>query len=296
MQLYTNAKNEMMRFSQRISKTPATKSLQLEFIDTELKNRLWNVIKGVLFNKLQKTSLGGPSLEFRDLCINLWHQFYKLPIDRIPNNDSDREAFIRVNYFAMLWYQVYDFLEFVVLVKSNRVNNDEFILVINGVLEEEFSGYRFIDGKISPISNNIEINEIETAINQAYQFTSLTVVNVHLAEALNKFSDRKNPDYRNSIKESISAVESIVKIISNNPKDSLAGALDKIKSKIKIHPALERGFKQIYGYTSDADGIRHGLMDVSDCDFEDAKFMLVSCSAFINYLIAKSVKAGISFE
>ena len=71
--------------------------------------------------------------------------------------------------------------------------------------------------------------------------------------------------------------------------------MDKIKGRIKIHSALERGFKQIYGYTSDSDGIRHGLMEEPTCDFEDAKFMLVSCSAFINYLIAKSLKAEIEF-
>jgi hypothetical protein len=50
----------------------------------------------------------------------------------------------------------------------------------------------------------------------------------------------------------------------------------------------------MYGYTSDAQGIRHALMDEPNLSFEDAKFMLVSCSAFVNYLIAKAAKAGIS--
>ncbi len=54
----------------------------------------------------------------------------------------------------------------------------------------------------------------------------------------------KNPDYRNSIKESISAVESLAKVISNDAKDSLGGALDKIKGKIKLHPSLERGLNK----------------------------------------------------
>ena len=111
-----------------------------------------------------------------------------------------------------------------------------------------------------------------------------------------KLSDRLTPDYRNSIKESISALESIAKVISKNPKDSLGAALDKIKGKLKIHPALERGFKQIYGYTSDTDGIRHALTEETTCDFADAKFMLVSCSAFINYLVIKANKAGISLK
>ena len=160
-------------------------------------------------------------------------------------------------------------------------------------LKIEVAGYRILNGKVTQITAEEEIQAIEEATTQT---DKLQLVSLHLRTALDLLADRKAPDYRNSIKESISALESIAKIISNNPKDSFAGALDKIKSKIKIHPALERGFKQIYGYTSDADGIRHGLTELADCDFEDAKFMLVSCSAFSNYLIAKSAKAGISFE
>jgi hypothetical protein len=36
-------------------------------------------------------------------------------------------------------------------------------------------------------------------------------------------------------------------------------------------------------------------MDEDKIDFEDAKFMLVSCSTFVNYLVVKSSKAGIKF-
>ncbi|OFX35672.1 MAG: hypothetical protein A2X08_12530 [Bacteroidetes bacterium GWA2_32_17] len=120
--------------------------------------------------------------------------------------------------------------------------------------------------------------------------------NIHLKNSLDKISEKTNPDYRNSIKESISAVECVAKKISDNKNDSLGGALDKIKGKTKIHPALERGFKQIYGYTSDSDGIRHALEAETNCDFEDAKFMLVSCSAFINYLVSKANKANIILD
>ncbi len=51
----------------------------------------------------------------------------------------------------------------------------------------------------------------------------------------------------------------------------------------KIHPALCEAFSKIYGYTSDKNtGIRHSIF------FTDAKYMLVVCSAFINYLLAKA--------
>jgi hypothetical protein len=118
-------------------------------------------------------------------------------------------------------------------------------------------------------------------------------VHKHLESALEKLSDRKNPDYRNSIKESISAVESLCIIISKNPKASLGQALKAIEDKVGLHQALKQGFEKIYGYTSNEGGIRHAMIDESTCDFDDAKYMLVSCSAFINYLIMKASKAGL---
>jgi hypothetical protein len=69
-----------------------------------------------------------------------------------------------------------------------------------------------------------------------------------------------------------------------------------VENKVGLHGALKKGFSSLYGYTSSADGIRHalGLLEEPNLSFEDAKFMLVSCSAFINYLVSKASKAGIS--
>ena len=49
---------------------------------------------------------------------------------------------------------------------------------------------------------------------------------------------------------------------------------------------MKAAFEKLYGYTSDASGVRHaGKLGGPDSTFEEAKFMLVSCSAFVNYLI-----------
>jgi hypothetical protein len=102
------------------------------------------------------------------------------------------------------------------------------------------------------------------------------------------FSDRKTPDYRNSIKESISAVEALCVIITGDQSATVGKALAEIEKKYSIHKALRTGLSAIYGYSSDSGGIRHALLEGGTVvTFEEAKFMLVSCSAFINYLIAK---------
>ena len=97
-------------------------------------------------------------------------------------------------------------------------------------------------------------------------------------------------DYENSIKESISAVEAMCCIITGltGAQGTLGKAIKKLKdSGVCIHSAMESAFSSLYGYTSDQDGIRHGGMDFKNAPAEDAKYMLVSCSAFVNYLIEK---------
>jgi len=142
------------------------------------------------------------------------------------------------------------------------------------------------------ITSKEEILEIESALQ-----TPISPVKEHLNRALVLFADRTNPDYRNSIKESISAVESLCKLITGNAKATLGDALKEIdKLNVGLHPALKDAFSKLYGYTNDADGIRHGLTDEPNLYSEDARFMLIACSAFINYLSAKASKAGINLQ
>ncbi|WP_414709879.1 AbiJ-NTD4 domain-containing protein [Puia sp.] len=188
--------------------------------------------------------------------------------------------------------EVYDFIDFLFQLRNQPIQSEFFIIDINLVLERELSGYRVINRLLAPITSEVEVLEIEKALNSIGNNKKYKGANIHLNEALIKLSDRENPDYRNSIKESISAIESISKDIANNKKADLAMAMKELKRVINIHPALEQGFVKIYGYTSDGDGIRHALTDEPNLGQEDALFMLVASSAFINYLIAKAEKAG----
>ena len=287
-----------MRFSQRIGITPIKTKLQIESMDQDLRNSLWNafqiffldVVKSELYklneNRLEKSI-------FYTFFRRLWFQFFKLPLDNLGNYFRDTYSRIREWFFEWEWNEVYDFIEFVSQADS-PADKESFRKTCNDILEIEVSGYRFVGNLIAEITDKNELKAIEEAI-ESSQKTKLSGVHTHLESALSKLSDRKNPDYRNSIKESISAVESISQVISGNPKATLGQALKVIKDKVGLHPSLERGFSAIYGYTSDEGGIRHAMLEANKCDFEDAKYMLVACSAFINYLIMKATKAGVKF-
>ena len=159
--------------------------------------------------------------------------------------------------------------------------------VVNGFLEREYIGYRFVDGLLTPITDDIEIDAINQAINTKYE-----PVYIHLSKANKLMADRSSPDYENSIKESISAVEALCEILTEiKGKEATLGKLLKTLDDkgIEIHAGLKSAFNVLYGYTSDANGIRHaGNIGGPASTFEEAKYMLVSCSAFINYLIGVS--------
>lgn len=154
----------------------------------------------------------------------------------------------------------------------------------NDFLKQEYIGYRFVDGIIVPISDDNEVKEIEEALNNPYE-----VVKEHLSKSNLFLADRERPDYENSIKESISAVEAICEILTGlkGKEATLGNMLKKLEERgVVIHGGLKSAFNILYGYTSDANGIRHaGDIGGPASTFEEAKFMLVSCSAFINYLM-----------
>lgn len=196
----------------------------------------------------------------------------------------------RSKYFSSNpWYFYYDLAEFLAenLNSPNQNNlSGNFVYECNKLFERESSAYRFIDGIITPITSELELNSIDDSINAIHKFQG---VSQHLNQALTLLSDRKSPDYRNSIKESISAVESLVKVITENPNGGLKDALKLLDGRgIKLHVSLREAFLKLYGYTSDEKGIRHSFLDeVPEISFDDAKYMLVTCSSFCNYIISK---------
>ena len=155
----------------------------------------------------------------------------------------------------------------------------------NEYFKREFVGYRFVDNLIMPISDSIEIDSIEECLGN-----KLKPVTEHISKANKLLADRSHPDYENSIKESISAVEAMCEIITGltGKEATLGNMLKKLEDKgIEIHKGLKSAFNILYGYTSDAKGIRHaGDIGGPFSTFEEAKFMLVTCCAFINYLTA----------
>jgi len=44
---------------------------------------------------------------------------------------------------------------------------------------------------------------------------------------------------------------------------------------------------------SDENGIRHAILEELNIGFDEAKFMLITCSALVNFIISKAAKNGL---
>jgi len=276
-----------MRFSQRAGLTPATKLAQRESIDDDLRSSLWNLLSLFYWDKYEPPGGTYDTTDYvRDsslypLVLPLWLHYFKKPLDTIEEFWEDCYKQLRKYFFEAQWYEVYDFVEFVANY-GHESQKAKFIELANSYLERENSAYRFVSDKITEITSKEEIDSVEEALSVADDYRG---AKTHLRAALALLSDRKNPDFRNSIKESISAVESLAKKLAGEDTGTLGAILKELERSKKLHPALKSAFSSLYGYTNDAEGIRHALLNEGSLTKADAKFMLVCCSAFINFAL-----------
>lgn len=270
-----------MGFSQRRGFKPIKEVIQFDSMDQELRVGLWNVLCASYWDQIPENNYVADGGRVQILTQGLWHNYFKWPLDTIDDLWFEVRATIRQYFFSCEWYEVYDFVEVVPKIYPSETVNERFRKTCNAILERELSSYRFAGEQITEITAEEEISEIEEALGSS---TRLKPAADHLERALALMADRESPDYRNSVKESISAVEAVCNVISGNSSSTLSSALKELEKKnaVEMHPALKGAFDKLYGYTSNAEGIRHALLEKSNLDFEDAKFMLVSCSAFVN--------------
>lgn len=282
-----------MQFSERYGYKKVREIVQIDSIDEPLRNALWSLLMVFVWDQICASPgiyggyylSSGSNKEIRELCDRLWFAYFKKPLDQRDDEWPKVHGQLRKYFFDCEWYEVYDFLEFVATNYDHYQFKDNFIAACNKTLEKEISAYRFVDGLISRITEQQEVDEIERALE-----TALGPVRTHLRRALELLASREAPDYRNSIKESISSVESLAAFAVGADKGTLGQLIKRLEDEIQLHPALRTAFSSLYGYTSDEGGIRHALMESENVRFEDAKFFLVVCSAFINFVEAKIAK------
>lgn len=276
----------MVQFSERYGYVKPNNVIIRECITEPIKNSICNWL-GFISNEVGL---------YKDMDKFLWTYFFNRRNDEYPYSSYYPFSNIRgacVDFITdneTVWYKILDLIEFVCrYYKEHKEETysgsiEPILEYLNVKFERHNFAYRLIDGNIVEITSEFEIQSIENAIS-----TSTNNVRMHLQEALEKLSPSRS-DYRNSIKESISAVECLCREMTG--ESTLDKALKKMENKgVVLNPQMKKGLENLYYYTNDGStGIRHALMDdVNAPTADEAIFMLVSCSAFVNYLMKKRI-------
>ena len=259
------------RFSERQGYERARAVAQVESMDDGLRNGLWNC----LYQLIEELHRVGDQF-FMEFAQELWREFFRRPVDELPFYTDRVVNMIREWFMGAPWYNVYDLVEYL------ATTHPELSGCFRAVMARELAGYRLIGSNVVPIVAEEEVAEIEDALRRAPR-----PVSEHIGAAVELLAARDNPMYRESVHESISAVEAAVRGLTGDNKALLPAGLRALN--VDLHPALVQAFTKLYGYTSDEGGIRHALTeDARPIDLADARYMLIACSAFVNYLKLKS--------
>lgn len=276
----------MALFSERYGYTKPSDIIIRERITPEIQNAVCNCIDE-LIDELNNVDSRIHSSENTFMVIekeihvhyfNKLKSTYKYCFSKKYFQDPQTEWYIKLDILELI-------LEYLKLISDENNWYNEVHSSFGRLLNFEFKrlnfGYHIIENQITEITSEHEIKTIENAIQE-----NKDNIREHLSKALELYSKRPVADYRNSIKESISAVEAI----SRNITGENVLNFKKMEEKGVVVPTvLRKAFECLYGYTNDkTTGIRHALMDDTNApQSEEALFMLVSCSAFINYINKK---------
>lgn len=280
----------MASFSERHGYKEVRTLIQHDELDKETRTDLWNVIAVV------PGMIGpvyGDETQTRLLAL-LWTLHWRKPRDEQPVHATSWRL-VKQEILGGTWIEALDVIEVFVSTLDRSASPrfqklpEALMNAVNDVFEKDMVGFRFVDHEITPLDSATESESVDLALQDAQVVGG---ARHSLERAVELLSDRQDPDYPNSIKESISAVEAVVKKVTD--EQTLGAGLRKLEAAgLTIHPALKEAWSKMYGWTSDAGGIRHAGIEAADADQALAKYALVTCSAFVSYLIEAGRKTGL---
>ena len=245
----------------------------------EFRNMIWNEIYRVLQENLTYSGSGYDypkwSTKIKPWVKDIWSKHLKQQLDTLESDPKECIGQIKEQFFKITPNEVYKFAEFFCL----RMKSKDFEANCNRIFQEQGSAYKFINYCIIMNIKDIEAESLHNSLITPYK-----EVNEHMDKAIKFLSEKTNPDYHNCLKEAISAIEALVRIITDKP-DGTLGALVQ-NANLNLHKSIQEAIKKVYGFASDEGGIRHSQKSGSkSISYDEALFITVFCSSLINFII-----------
>jgi hypothetical protein len=201
------------------------------------------------------------------------------PIDNTPKEYSKANRIAKEWMFDTDWD---DCLQFVDALVASRFLPTRSCEAIAHQFETHKLAYRVVNNEVVVTADENHAEALLAAFDEAKEH-DFSGAFEHLS-ASSKFLS--GGDWKASVRESIHAVVSACRKISPG-KDTFAKALTEFEKIHPLHPTLSQSWKQLYGYSSREQGIRHPIVDEpnSTVDEELAIYMNHVCAAMVRYFI-----------
>ncbi len=291
----------MPTFSERIGEVKPPEFMQLDGMNEELANGLLNICEDIIGNSLANLTDALTHFEKR-IANSLKIRYDNQLLSSIGVHGKSFSANKLTELFMKIqWHDRYSFMEELlenyhfylswrkILPEEISEKLQEAVNRINWNLIRENSGYRLSKDLIFiPITSETELKEVEQT-----QKCEIESVRDRFNHAVSLFSDREKPDYANAVKEAISTMESLAQYYTGNPSGTLGERImssrvcKRTPRLISLPQPLKEAMNKLYGYASNEGDVRHSNNESDHVvTFNEAKFIIVTASALINYIIA----------
>lgn len=206
---------------------------------------------------------------------------------------------------TMVWAKLYDFCERLhshlpqeisyedqygnYVVQTSRGDVQSYISAeLQRLFLEEGLAYEFSEGVVRRRGRK---NTVELVARSQAVLGDPQLLNArkHFEKALQFFRNPTSPDYENTVKEAVCAVEAAGKALFPMAKAATLGDLIKwlgnSSSDISVPKAICQTLAGVYGFRNGGDGVAHGGTTGGKATSEVAEYILAVCASQIVFLV-----------
>ena len=270
-------------FSKRYGLRPTSEGLMYEDVPMTARIGLYHLIEIHFDQWDEKTNKAYLEL-YRRICVAI-----RIPRDRKVYSSIRASFAIEELCNNCLWWHFYDMCEVVWDMLHTQLYSDDsekFAIEVNTLFREEQLGFEFNKGKIEKVGSGFIDAQVKEA-RYLLKEPEFKGADQQFEKAIRALNVRPIPDKENCIKDAIGAIESVVRIMTNNEKAMLDDVIKNAARRGVIPKPLDQTFIKLYAYRGNEPGVAHGAVGESTVTVDEAELVLAMSAATIIYLVKK---------
>lgn len=188
--------------------------------------------------------------------------------------------------YSHLLVEVSDLKEQQIIATKQEVEK-YFTDEMNILLSEDNFDYRFKNGQFER-AGRLQTQKSLKRMGAVLSSSSLSIVRQHYIKAVKFFNNIEDPDYKNSIKESLCALELCIELTTGKPASkNFTKSIKELEGngKSQIPPQIAESIIKVFAYRGGGQGVAHAAQNGSKTTKLEAELILNITAAYITYIV-----------